>query len=98
MWVTFWDAAMFDEKSRYVGLKTYEVLNRQGRKVMVVPVPAKPDEVLLGYHVLHQGQRLDHLATHYLDNPAGFWRICELNDVMLPEALSKVPEVAIPRK
>jgi hypothetical protein len=89
---------MFNEISRYAGLKTYEMLDRQGRKVMVVPVPAKPNEVLLGYHVLHQGQRLDHLAAHYLDNPAGFWRICELNDVLLPEALTEVAEVAIPRK
>lgn len=89
---------MFDEKSRYRDLKPYRVTDRRGRTVPVVPVPPAPREVVLGYHVRRQGQRLDHLAYRYLDNPAGFWRICELNDVMLPEALSEAPEIAIPRK
>lgn len=89
---------MFDKKSRYRGLEPYEVTDRRGRKVMVVPVPPKPNQVLRGYHARQQGQRLDHMAYRYLDDAAGFWRICELNDVMLPEALSEVPEIAIPRK
>ena len=89
---------MFDEKSRYIALKPYRVTDRRGRTVPVVPVPPAAREVVLGYHVRRQGQRLDHLAYRYLDNPAGFWRICELNDVMLPEALSEAPEIAIPRK
>lgn len=89
---------MFDKKSRYRGLEPYEVADRRGRKVMVVPVPPKSTQVLRGYHARQQGQRLDHMAYRYLDDAAGFWRICELNDVMLPEALSEVPEIAIPRK
>jgi hypothetical protein len=52
----------------------------------------------LGVHRLLQGQRIDHLAFKYLDDPAGFWRICELNDVMLPETLSEASEVKIPKK
>jgi hypothetical protein len=89
---------MFDEKSRYQGLAPYQVTDRRGRTVTVVPVPPASRETLLGYHLRRQGQRLDHLAFHYLDNAAGFWRICELNDVMSPEALSEVIEIAIPRK
>lgn len=88
---------MFDPKSRYRDLKRYEVVDRRGRVVVVVPVPPEPAEGLLGYHVMKQGQRLDHLAHRYLRNPAGFWRICELNEAMLPEALSEVLEIAIPR-
>jgi hypothetical protein len=41
---------MFDKKSRYFGLEPYEVVDQRGRKVVVVPVPRKPNEVLLGYH------------------------------------------------
>jgi hypothetical protein len=89
---------MFDLKSRYAKLTTYRLTDRRGRTVNVVPVPDPPNDVLLGYHVLRQGQRLDHLAANYLKDPAGYWRICELNDAMLPEALSEVREIAIPRK
>ena len=56
---------------------------------MVTPAPKlKPS--LLGVHLLKQGQRLDHLAARYLNDPAGFWRLAEQNDVMLPEALTGV--------
>ena len=89
---------MFDAKSRYARLTTYTVRDRRGRTVSVVPVPPAPAEGLLGYHILRQGQRLDHLASRYLNDACGFWRICELNDTMLPEALSEASEVAIPVK
>lgn len=55
-------------------------------------------ETLRGHHLRTQGQRLDHLAARYLGDPTAWRRICELNDVMLPEALSEVDEIAIPRK
>lgn len=89
---------MFDDKSRYTNLKTHEVVDRRGRKVSVVPVPKAPEEISIGIHIMKQGQRLDHLAHKYLGDPAGFWRICELNRVMLPEALSETQEISIPSK
>ena len=89
---------MFDKKSRYAKLETYEVTDRRGRKVVVVPVPPSKDQTTLGLHIMKQGQRLDHLAQKYLDDPAGYWRICEMNDVMLPEALIEAQEIKIPRK
>lgn len=89
---------MFDPKSRYAKLKTCETTDRRGRKVSVVPVPEAPAEQVLGTHLMKQSQRLDHLAYQYLDDPAGYWRICELNDVMLPEALTEAREIDIPEK
>ena len=89
---------MFDKKSRYANLETYTVTDHRNRKVTVVPVPDAPSESFLGQHLMKQGQRIDHLAHKYLDDPAGFWRICELNDVMLPESLTEAQEIAIPRK
>ncbi len=89
---------MFDPKSRYARLETYLVRDRRGREVAVVPVPGPPQQTLLGYHLLQQGQRLDHLAQKYLDDPAAFWRICELNGVMLAESLTEAKEMAIPRR
>ncbi len=88
----------FDQKSRYAKLEFYQVTDRRGRTVNVVPVPEAPNEVSIGTHLRKQGQRLDHLAQKYLDDPAGFWRICELNGVMLPETLSEASEIEIPGK
>ena len=89
---------MYDEKSRYAKVKQLQVRDRRGRQVSVVGVPEAPIQPIAGYHVLMQGQRTDHLSYQYLQDPAGFWRICEANDVMLPEALSEQKEIAIPQK
>jgi hypothetical protein len=87
---------MFDPKSRYAKLVPYARQDWRGRTVAVVPVPPPPAEALLGVHVLRQGERIDHLAFRYLDDPAGFWRICEFNGAMLAEALTEQREIAIP--
>ena len=87
---------MFDPKSRYAKLVTYPRTDHLGRTVMVVPAPPPPADALLGIHVLRQGERIDHLAYRYLDNPAGFWRICEFNGAMLAEAITEQPEISIP--
>lgn len=87
---------MFGDKSRYRNVVTYQLTDKRGRTVTVVAVPDAPVQDVLGYHLLQQGERLDHLAAQYFNNAAGFWRIAEVNDVMLPESLTEVSEVAIP--
>ena len=87
---------IFDPLSRYRNLSTYVRRDHRGRSVSVLPVPPPPSDVLLGIHVLRQGERIDHLAFRYLENPAGFWRICEFNDVMLAEALTERRQISIP--
>jgi len=87
---------VFSATSRYRSLTPYTVKDHRGRQVSVVPVPPDPEEGLLGIHVLLQGQRLDLLAALYLSDPAAFWRICERNEVMLPEDLTEAPEIEIP--
>jgi hypothetical protein len=87
---------MFDPKSRYANIPQYPVTDHRGRTVMVVETPPDPNEALLGIHVLRQGQRLDHLAFEYLNDPAGYWRIAERNEAMLPEQLTEQREIEIP--
>lgn len=88
---------VFDAKSRYVkNASIYEATDRRGRKVAALTAANKPAQTLLGEHLRKEGQRLDHLANFYLQDPNGFWRICELNDVMLPDALAEVDVLRIP--
>ncbi len=89
---------MFDAKSRYIKADTYIVQDRRGKSVTVTTPPAPPEALLLGIHLLKQGERLDLLAAKYLSDPAGYWRIAEHNDVMLPEALTEAREIEIPTK
>ena len=89
---------MFDPKSRYAKAETYVVTDSRGRTVTVVAPPPPPEQLLLGVHLLKQGERLDLLAAKYTGDPAGFWRIAEQNDVMLPEALTEAREIEIPVK
>ncbi len=89
---------MFDAKSRYAKLATTIVTDHRGRQVEGVPVPPAPKQATLGTHLLREGQRVDHLAHQYLDNPAGFWRIAELNGAMLPEVLTEQREISIPTR
>ena len=89
---------MFSDTSRYKNATQYEVKDQRGRQVKVVATPVAKQQPLLGFHVLKQGQRTDHLASRYLNDPAGFWRIADINDAMLPERLSEQLEIAIPTK
>lgn len=89
---------MFDSKSRYAKAETYTVPDARGREVKVVVPPPPPEQVQLGIHLLKQGERPDLLAAKYLNDPAGYWRIAEQNDVMLAEALTEMPEIEIPVK
>ncbi len=89
---------MFDPKSRYVKAETYVVTDTRGRSVTLVAPPPPPDQVLLGIHLLKQGERLDLLAAKYLNDPAGYWRIAEQNNVVIAEALTEAREIEIPAK
>ncbi len=89
--------AIFDPKSRYVKNATvYQTTDRRGRTVAALTPAAAPVQGKLGVFRRKQGQRLDHLAAFYLQDAYGYWRIAELNNVMLPEALSEADRIDIP--
>ncbi len=86
----------FEAKSRYAKCGTVTTTDGRGRQVTVVLPPANIVQSLLGYHVHKQGEKLDHLAARYLNDPHGYWRICLINDAMTADAVSEAPEIAIP--
>ena len=91
--------SVFDPKSRYVKhSQVTTATDRRGRKVSCLTPAVVPPQTELGKHRLKQGQRLDHLASHYLNDPVGFWRIAELNQAMTAEAALDTALVKIPTK
>lgn len=91
--------SLFDAKSRYARhAHLLTAVDRTGRTVAAVSPAEVPPQNELGRHRLRQGQRLDHLAAHYLGDPAGFWRIAELNDAISAEAALIAPFVRIPTR
>lgn len=87
---------MFDPKSRYIRSAAYTVTDRRGRLVVATAAPPREARPTLGTHLRREGERLDHLAARYLQDPAGFWRIADHNGVMIVEALSEALEIEIP--
>jgi hypothetical protein len=84
--------------SRYAKSTVYPIVNRDGRTIMVMSTPEAPADDLLGYYRRREGERLDHLGAAYLGDGAQYWRMCELADVMVPDALAEAREIPIPVK
>ncbi|MCP3911603.1 MAG: hypothetical protein GY713_11670 [Actinomycetia bacterium] len=85
------------DKSRYVDAERRLVPGPHGREVVVVDAPHRDQPPLQGRHVRRDGERLDHLASYYLRDASGFWRICDAADVMTPDVLTDAESVPIPR-
>jgi hypothetical protein len=91
--------ANFDSKSRYAKYAaTYQVQDRRGRTVTALTAVQPPAQVRLGEHLRKEGQRLDHLASHYLRDPNGFWRLAEMNDAVLPDSVLMQDAITIPSR
>jgi hypothetical protein len=82
----------FPPTSRYHGIDM-AVLEREGGEPIVylrrrfVPPPER--FALLQEHAVTQGDRLDNLAAHYLDDPEQFWRLCDANGAIRPDELTE---------
>ena len=91
--------SIFDPKSRYVlYAKVMTVRDRNGREVQALTPAEIPPARELGEHLRKDGQRLDHMANRYLDDPAGYWRVAHHNDAMTADALADAPIIRIPLK
>ncbi len=68
---------MADPASRYDALPTYRrAAPGEPDRVLREPrLPATPDAV--GRHRVRVGERLDHLAARYLDDPYAWWRFAD---------------------
>lgn len=91
--------AIYDRNSRYaLYAEVEETTDGEGRKVLTMGMARVPAQRDLGEHIRRDGQRLDHLASYYLKDATAYWRICEVNDVLLPDQLAEVELIKIPTR
>ena len=90
--------ALFDRLSRYVKppLVPYPAVDVRGREVRALPTPDAPQDVSAGLHVRKEGEAIDQLAAAFMADANGYWRIAELNGVILPDALGELDVIKIP--
>jgi hypothetical protein len=89
---------MFFPGSRYEKIGTYSVTVAGGRTVAATRIPLPSSGRPIGFHQRLEGQRLDLIAYRYLADPTAFWRLCDANDAMVPDALAAHPLIGIPQR
>lgn len=87
---------MFLPGSRYANAGVYSVRGPRGVPVVVTRLPVRPAPAVRGFHLRRDGERLDLLAGHYVDDATAFWRLCDAAGAVAPDALAARPRVAVP--
>ena len=82
----------FAPTSRYFGIDTAALALGGGVGVAYLKRRFLPDAgrfQLVQEHRVVQGERLDTIAAHYFGDPELFWRLCDANDALRPQALTE---------
>jgi hypothetical protein len=87
---------MFFPGSRYESLATYPFTTAGGATVQLTKLPSPGVQAVLGYYRRGRGDRLDQIAGRYLSNATQFWRLCDANGAVVPDALAAHDLIGIP--
>jgi hypothetical protein len=87
---------MFFPGSRYASAVQYQVTRADGSIVTVTRLPLPSQAALRGYFQRQASQRLDQIASHFLSDATTFWRLCDVNNAVVPDALAAHPLIGIP--
>lgn len=82
----------FPPTSRYYGVKTATLLQADGTMVAYLRrrfVPGSDRFTVVQEHQVASGERIDHLGSTYLGDPEQYWRLCDANDAVRPDALTE---------
>jgi hypothetical protein len=85
---------LFPPTSRYYGIPAATLTLPDGTTEIYLLrrfVPPLISIRSLQQHTVTQGERLDHIAFHYLSDPEQFWRIADANTEMNPGNLTQTP-------
>jgi hypothetical protein len=99
---------MFDPTSRYSNIEVATLpatdvdgLPREIRYVKRRFIPPREGTTTLVEHTVTQNERLDNITARYLGDPTQFWRVCDANNVLEPNALTdsvgNIIEIALPK-
>jgi hypothetical protein len=80
----------FASTSRYYGIATARLTQADGRTAVYVQrrfLPPPENFAPLQIVTIAAGDRLDNLAARHIGDPQQFWRLCDANGAMQPEAL-----------
>jgi hypothetical protein len=80
---------MFTQRSRYIAVAdaVYQEAHRRTIKYKVLRIT--PDTQALQTHIVAEGDRLDLIAFQQYGDPEQFWRICDGNDALQPDDLTR---------
>jgi hypothetical protein len=84
---------LFPANSRYLNVQTTKLVLPNGTEIAYLTrrfVPPPDRFALLQLYQVTEGDRLDNLAARFVGDPEQFWRICDANAAMRPEALTEV--------
>jgi hypothetical protein len=84
---------MFPTTSRYFGIETAVLKTAEGKEIAYLRrrfLPPAEKTLVIAEHIVTQDERLDNITARYLVDPEQFWRLCDANNAMRPEELTKV--------
>jgi hypothetical protein len=87
---------MFFPGSRYTKLTPFSVKLPDGTEVQATRLPTPGLAAVLGYYRRGTGDRLDQISGRFLADATQFWRLCDANDAVVPDALAAAPLVGVP--
>jgi hypothetical protein len=83
---------MFPRTSRYYGIEIASYITAEGKEIVYLRRRFLPDNTkmtVIAQHTVTQGERLDNITARYLGDPEQFWQICDANNEMRPDDLTK---------
>jgi hypothetical protein len=87
---------MFFPGSRYAAQQSYPFTRADGSVTTVTRLPAPGLAAVLGYYKRNSDDRLDQISARFLADATGFWRVCDANGAVSPDALAARDLVGVP--
>lgn len=85
------ESTLFPPTSRYHGVPVKTMTRPDGRTIAYLArrfVPQQDQFQTLQEHSVVEGDRIDNLAAHYVNDPEQYWRIADANNQLDPQQLT----------
>ena len=87
-------ASYFSLSSRYREVGITSMQDSKGETIIYLRrrfLPKAEKFFVVQEHTVREGDRLDNITHQYFGDPERFWQICDANEVLLPDELTKIP-------